>query len=240
MKLLFVGDVVGKPGRRVLADLLPVLRERLPHLAAAEVFYEEGLSLVRRHGGLPAPFEEPAPVYLLLECLDRTDPTDDLLAVVAEAEGLIDARVASDASSVRALWAYREAHTESINAEGVPVKLDVSVPVRELPGLVAALPGAVRGVVPDALLVLFGHVNEGNLHVNVLDAGDLAEEVTDAVLRLVAELEGSISSEHGVGRAKTAWLSLSRSATEIAAMRSIKSALDPQGTLNPGVLLPAV
>jgi FAD/FMN-containing dehydrogenase len=58
------------------------------------------------------------------------------------------------------------------------------------------------------------------------------------VLRLVAELDGSISSEHGVGRAKTAWLSLSRSETEIAAMRAIKHALDPQGLLNPGVLLP--
>jgi FAD/FMN-containing dehydrogenase len=75
--------------------------------------------------------------------------------------------------------------------------------------------------------------------VNVLDAGDLAEQVTDAVLHLVAELDGSISSEHGVGRAKTAWLSLSRSATEIAAMRAIKTALDPQGLLNPGVLLPS-
>nr|MDP9467005.1 FAD-binding oxidoreductase [Actinomycetota bacterium] len=62
--------------------------------------------------------------------------------------------------------------------------------------------------------------------------------VTDTVLHLVAELDGSISSEHGVGRAKTAWLSLSRSAAEIAAMRSIKSALDPQGTLNRGVLFP--
>ena len=104
--------------RRRPSTCCPVLRERLPHLAAAEVFYEEGLALVRRHGGLPAPFEEPAPVYLLLECLDRTDPSDDLLAVVAEAEGLIDARVASDASSVRALWAYREAHTEADQRRG--------------------------------------------------------------------------------------------------------------------------
>ena len=122
----------------------------------------------------------------------------------------------------------------------MPVKLDVSVPTGRLPELAARLSPTVAGVVPDARTIVFGHVNEGNLHVNVLGAGDLAEQVTDAVLRLVAELEGSISSEHGVGRAKTAWLSLSRSATEIAAMRSIKTALDPQGTLNPGVLLPAV
>ena len=122
----------------------------------------------------------------------------------------------------------------------MPVKLDVSVPLRSLPTLVERLAPTVASVVPHARLVVFGHVNEGNLHVNVLDAGGLAEQVTDAVLRVVAELRGSISSEHGVGRAKVAWLQLSRSATEIAAMRAIKDALDPKGTLNPGVLLPVV
>jgi FAD/FMN-containing dehydrogenase len=84
---------------------------------------------------------------------------------------------------------------------------------------------------------IFGHLGEGNLHVNVLDAGGQAEHVSDAVLRLVADRRGSISSEHGVGRAKARWLALSRSQTEIAAMRRIKDALDPAGTLNPGVLL---
>ena len=218
-------------------DLLPMLRERLPHLAAAELFYEPGVALVRRHSGLPAPFPgTDVPAYLLLECLDRTDPTDALLEVVAEAKGLIDARVASDAASQRALWAYREQHTEAINAEGVPVKLDVSVPVGDLPGLVAQLPDVIGAVAPQARPILFGHVNEGNLHVNVLDAGERDEQVTEAVLRAVASLGGSISSEHGVGRAKPAWLHLSRSAAEIAAMRAVKRGLDPQGLLNPGVL----
>jgi FAD/FMN-containing dehydrogenase len=86
--------------------------------------------------------------------------------------------------------------------------------------------------------VLFGHVNEGNLHVNVLGAVDAAERVSDAVLRLVAEHGGSISAEHGVGRAKRSWLELSRSPSEIDAMRAVKRALDPHGLLNPGVLLP--
>jgi FAD/FMN-containing dehydrogenase len=120
----------------------------------------------------------------------------------------------------------------------VPVKLDVSVPVRSLPELVERLPAVVQGAAPSSRLVLFGHVNEGNLHVNVLHAGDADEAVTEAVLRLVAELDGSISSEHGVGRAKVAWLGLSRSPAELAAMRAIKDSLDPQGLLNPGVLLP--
>ncbi|MCW2600765.1 MAG: linked oxidase domain protein [Frankiales bacterium] len=218
--------------------LLPGLRASLPSLSAAELFYAEGLALVRKHGGLPAPFPVEHGAYLLLECADLTDPVEQLAAAVSEASGLVDATVATDAAGQRALWAYRETHTESIGAEGVPVKLDVSVPTSRLPALVAALAPTVQGVCPAARLVVFGHVNEGNLHVNVLDTGELHDEVTDAVLNLVASLDGSISSEHGVGRAKVGWLQLSRSATEIAAMQAVKRAFDPAGTLNPGVLLP--
>jgi FAD/FMN-containing dehydrogenase len=218
--------------------VLPGLRAALPSLAAAELFYAPGLALVRKHGGLPAPFPEEHEAYLLLECADLTDPTAQLVAAVESAEGLVDARIADDASGQRALWAYRETHTESISAEGVPVKLDVSVPITSLPALVHQLAPVIAGVCPGARAIVFGHVNEGNLHVNVLDSGDLHEEVTDAVLRLVASLEGSISSEHGVGRAKVPWLGLSRSSTEIDTMRAIKRALDPAAMLNPGVLFP--
>jgi FAD/FMN-containing dehydrogenase len=217
--------------------LLPGLRRSLPSLSAAELFYGEGLALVRKHGNLPAPFAQEHAAYLLLECCDTKDPLEELAAAVENAEGLVDATVATDAAGQRALWAYRETHTESINAEGVPLKLDVSVPTGRLPELANALDATIKQVCPQARPVVFGHVNEGNLHVNVLDTGELYDEVSDAVLRLVASLEGSISSEHGVGRAKAAYLPLSRSAAEIAAMRAIKQALDPTGTLNPGVLL---
>jgi FAD/FMN-containing dehydrogenase len=218
--------------------LLPGLRASLPSLSAAELFYGTGLALVRKHGGLAAPFPVEHPAYLLLECAALNDPVDQLAAAVSEAAGLVDATVATDAAGQRALWAYRETHTESISAEGVPVKLDVSVPTARLPELAGALDATIRGVCPSARPIVFGHVNEGNLHVNVLDTGDLHDEVTDAVLQLVASLDGSISSEHGVGRAKVPWLRLSRSATEISAMQAIKTALDPTGVLNPGVLFP--
>ena len=117
--------------------------------------------------------------------------------------------------------------------------VDVSVPAGRLSELVAALTPTIAGVCPEARPIVFGHVNEGNLHVNVLDTGDLHDEVTDAVLRLVAWMDGSISSEHGVGRAKVAWLGLSRSPVEIAAMRAVKDALDPTGLFAPGVLFSA-
>jgi FAD/FMN-containing dehydrogenase len=226
--------LVALDGTQAAVDVLPALRERLPDLTAAELFLAAGLALVRGHSGLPAPFPDEHPAYLVLECAGRTDPTDALVDALADIPGLRDATVATDVAGQRALWAYREQHTEAISAAGVPVKLDVSVPVAGLPELVDRLPGVIGSGRP----VLFGHVNEGNLHVNVLDAADRGEEVTDAVLRLVAELGGSISSEHGVGRAKVPWLGLSRSREEIAAMRAVKNALDPQGMLNPGVLLP--
>jgi FAD/FMN-containing dehydrogenase len=221
-----------------VVDLLPALRTTLPDLSGAEMFLPAGLALVREYGGLPAPFAQPHPVYLVLECASAADPTDQLVSAVAALDGLLDATVATDVAGQRALWAYREQHTEAISAAGIPVKLDVSVPVRALAQLVERLPSVVSAAAPEARLVVFGHVNEGNLHVNVLDSGDKGERVTDAVLHLVAELGGSISSEHGVGRAKVAWLGLSRSDAEITAMRAVKDALDPKGLLNPGVLLP--
>jgi FAD/FMN-containing dehydrogenase len=212
----------------------------LPSLEAAELFYADGLALVRAHTGMTAPFPEAHPAYVLVECAQTSDPTDDLLAAL-EAAGdlLLDATIASDPRGRQALWAYREAHTESVNAAGVPVKLDVAVPLTALADLAAALPATVAAVAPGARTILFGHVNEGNLHVNVLDALAEDEQVSDAVLRLVASYGGSISAEHGVGRAKVEWLELSRSAAEIALMRTVKQAIDPAGMLNPGVLFPA-
>ena len=225
-------------------SLLARLRTAVASLSAAELIFASGIALVRESAGLAAPFAEDHPAYLLVECADRTDPTDVLVEALGEAPEVVDATIAGDATGARALWRYRETHTEAINAAGVPVKLDVAVPVARLPELIDRLPAVIEPAAPDARTIVFGHLNEGNVHVNVLGvigtAGgeERAEAVEDAVLRLVGELGGTISSEHGVGRAKTGWLSLSRTPAEIAAMTAIKKALDPQGLLGPGVLLP--
>jgi FAD/FMN-containing dehydrogenase len=228
--------LVAVAGTAEAVELVQTMRA-VPSLEAAELFYANGLALVCAHTGLPAPFGEAYPAYVLLECAGRVDPTDELLAALeAAGDSVLDATVASDARGRQSLWTYREAHTESINAAGVPVKLDVAVPLAVFAESTAALPTAIAAIVPDARVILFGHVNEGNLHVNILDALEEDDAVSDAVLRLVASYGGSISAEHGVGRAKRDWLSLSRSAEEIAMMRAIKNAVDPAGRLNPGVL----
>jgi FAD/FMN-containing dehydrogenase len=137
------------------------------------------------------------------------------------------------------LWAYRERHTEAISAAGVPHKLDIAVPVANLAALRGALDGAVSAAAPPGRtlrMIVFGHIGVGNLHVNVLGPDPADQAVDEVVLRLAAAHGGSISAEHGIGRAKVPLLSDNRSAQEIGAMRAIKTALDPIGLLNPGVL----
>jgi FAD/FMN-containing dehydrogenase len=112
------------------------------------------------------------------------------------------------------------------------------VPVGRYAELVDAAPSAVAGVAPDATTILYGHVADGNLHVNVLGPPPDDVRADEAILELVLELGGSISAEHGIGVAKAAWLERDRGAPAVAAMRAIKRALDPAGIMNPGVIFP--
>jgi FAD/FMN-containing dehydrogenase len=198
-------------------------------LEAAELFLDDGMALVCGHLGVARPLAA-APAYLVVEWAGPVD-------LLARAE-VLDAVVAEDAARRAALWRYREAHTEAVNALGVPHKLDVTLPLGELSAFVDDVRAAVATVAPGATTVLFGHVADGNVHVNVVGPPPDDEAVDDTVLRLVAERGGSISAEHGIGTAKKRWLHLARSDAELAAFRSIKAALDPNGILNPNVLLP--
>lgn len=167
------------------------------------------------------------------------DPTDATLADLAE---IVDERphaIGMDTARARQLWERRDRVTEAIALIGVPHKLDVSIPVASIAAFCEEVPRSIEAASPGAVVYVFGHLGDGNLHVNVVgpDPGD--DAVDDAVLQLVARYGGSISAEHGIGRAKQRWLHLSRTDAELAAFRAIKSALDPTSTLNPGVILPA-
>lgn len=208
-----------------VADAVTVLtdvRRAGADLAAAELVGAAALDLLP----LPAPLPDRWPAYVLLETVGNTDDLAGMLADTATG----DAVLATDPPDRARLWRYREDLSAAVSAAGVPVKLDVSVPHDRLAEVWAALADAPG-------TVLFGHLAEANLHVNVLGAAD-EEATADHVLRLVAGVGGSISAEHGIGRAKAGWLPLTRSPAELAAMRAVKKALDPAGILNPGVLLP--
>jgi FAD/FMN-containing dehydrogenase len=180
---------------------------------------------------------ERAPVYVLCECAASSDPTDELAAALEEA-GVEDALIADDTAGREGLWSLREGHTEAINAAGVPHKLDVGIPLQRLEEFLERAPGAVAGAGAERV-ILFGHLGDGNIHVNVLGADPDDLGVDDAVMALVLDCGGTISAEHGVGIAKARWLERARGPAEVAAMRAIKRALDPDGLLNPGAVLEA-
>jgi FAD/FMN-containing dehydrogenase len=221
--------------------VLDAVRQRFAGLDAAEYFHDDGLQLVLRHRSVASPFDRHHPLYLLVEVVGGADggSVDDLAELLSELDVVRDAVLAGTAADRRRLWDLREAHTESISAAGVPVKLDVALPLDRLGVFEQQLPGVVREVSRHAVPILFGHIAEGNVHVNLLAAteDDVQGAVTDAVLRLVAAHGGSISAEHGIGLAKRRWLPLTREPADVAAMRAIKQALDPAGLLSPGRVL---
>jgi FAD/FMN-containing dehydrogenase len=133
------------------------------------------------------------------------------------------------------LWRYRDELTLAIGRLGVPHKLDVTLPFGRLADFAAGVPSLAE----PHRVVLFGHLGDGNLHVNVLGPDPHDGTVDDRILSAVIDLGGSISAEHGIGRAKTTWLARQHTPADLDAMRAIKHALDPTGILNPGVIFPA-
>ena len=114
----------------------------------------------------------------------------------------------------------------------------MTLPASVFAAFIDHVPDIVAEADPKATTWLFGHAGDGNVHVNVTGVHPDDLTVDDRVMRYVAELGGSISSEHGIGTAKRPWLHLNRSEAELAAFRRLKAALDPAGILNPNVLLP--
>jgi FAD/FMN-containing dehydrogenase len=215
-----------------------VLRRGLATLSAAELLLGPGLELVCRVTGAAAPFATTHPAYLLVEAAAATDPLDELSAVIGSLEGVVDVAVATDSVRAAELWRYREAHPEVVNTLGAPHKLDVTLPAGALSTFVDRVPGVVSTALPQARTWLWGHIGDGNVHVNVTGVAPDDERVDEAVFALTASSGGSISAEHGIGTAKRRWLHLNRSQAEIAAFRALKAALDPDNVLNPYVLLP--
>lgn len=218
-------------------DAALVARRSLPGLEALELMVTSGMQLVCSQMALPAPLPAPAEAYLLVEVSSQADPIDLLASAVRGFAAVSDVAVATDSSRRRSLWAYRELHTEAIARVGSAHKLDVTLPSGALAAFVRDVPALVASVRPAAATWCFGHAGDGNVHVNVTGVDPADPAVDEAVLGEVARLGGSISAEHGIGRAKRPWLPLARGAADLAAMASVKRALDPDGVCNPGVLI---
>jgi FAD/FMN-containing dehydrogenase len=203
----------------------------VPGLLSAEFFVQAGLDILREHAGLPLPLPQATAAYLLLEAAGP-GALDDL----ADLLGDRPAAVAQGPADRARLWAYRERHPEAAGFLGVPIKLDVAVPAAQWVRLASTVTAAVLAVDSGATVVTYGHVADGNVHVNVVPAVPADGRHEDAVLGLVTALGGSISAEHGIGVLKGRWLELARSRAERDLFARIRSAFDPAGTLNPGIL----
>lgn len=225
------------PGAQGAVRLSRFLRSSLPSLSACELIDETGVQLVARRAGEGSPFLSSAAAYVLAECSATEDPVDSLISVFADTSDVLDSAVATDAPGRFRLWRYREDLPNAISSIGIPHKWDVSVPLAALPEFLSEARQLVSSMRPQAGIITFGHLGEGNLHLNAVGLANDDREIDEAILRLVVARGGSISGEHGIGVAKRRWLSLIRSSPDLETMYAIKRALDPAGLLNPGVLI---
>ena len=224
--------------------VLPAFQARLK-LSAFEFFSSLALGKVIAHRGLSAPLAAPASFYALLE-FDHADEAEAFAAfeTVLERGWVTDGVISQSDAQAEALWALREGITESI-APYTPYKNDLAVRISDVPGFLSDVDRVVAENYPDWEICWFGHIGDGNLHLNVLkppslDMADFyarCHAISPKLFELVRERGGSISAEHGVGLLKRDFLSYSRSAVEIDVMRAVKAVLDPNGVMNPGKLL---
>jgi FAD/FMN-containing dehydrogenase len=211
-----------------------------------------GLDFTLRHAATRDPLAQPCAWYVLLELSGTADEStlseglETMLAEALERGILADAVVAKSAAQAADLWRIREALSEVQRHEGGSIKHDVSVPVSRIPEFIEQASAAVARLVPEARMVPFGHIGDGNIHFNVSQPAGadkeafLArwEEIAAAVHEVVLRLGGSISAEHGIGQLKRDLMEAIKSPVELALMRDVKRLLDPNGILNPGKLLP--
>jgi FAD/FMN-containing dehydrogenase len=214
---------------------------RASDLHALELVLGPGLDLVAGHLQVPVPLVPTPPAALLVEVASSrrgSDLTAQLAAAVEDGPEPAGAAVATTPADRARLWRWREGHPEAAAALGVVHKADVTLPPSATVGFLDEVPLLVDRCCPGATTLLYGHLGDGNLHVNVVGPEANDDAPIDAVLDLVLALGGSISAEHGIGTTKVAWLVRQRGAVAVSAMVAVRRALDPDGVLNPGVLTP--
>lgn len=233
-----------------LDSLMPILQQfqKALDLTAFEFFSDEALEKVMAHHSLPCPVEQRAPYYCLLEFdASSEDILNDALSEFENGlndELILDGVMSQSQQQVEELWKYREFISETISGRK-PYKNDVSVTPEKITDFLTAVNDIVAKDYPDFEVIWFGHIGDGNLHLNILAPEDMpyeeftraCEQVNPKIFGLLQEMGGSISAEHGVGLLKMPYLNYTRSDTEIGYLKAIKQAFDPNGIMNPGKVI---
>lgn len=225
-------------------DVLQTFQKQID-LTAYEFFSHQAMQHVLAHGQVQAPFDTEAPYYALLEFEAVSEQVmEDAMSLFEqcmENGWVLDGVISQSETQARNLWQLRERISESI-APRTPYKNDLSVVVSKVPGFLQEIDAVVTEHYPDFEIIWFGHIGDGNLHLNILKPDDLAKEdffekckqVNTLVFDIVKRYQGSVSAEHGVGMTKKDYLHYTRSEEEIAYMRAIKQVFDPNRVINPG------
>ena len=236
--------VLGLSDMSAIMAVLNRIQSTTP-LLAYEFFSELAVSKVVDHAGVARPFETRTPFYALVEFERENDMTDahvfEAVEQCVEEGWVIDAVMSQSMAQARALWRLREDISETIS-KWTPYKNDISSTVSKVPELLTAVDHVVHENYPDWEVVWYGHIGDGNLHLNILKPEHLqieefkarCSEVSTDIFDAIKTLGGSVSAEHGVGTLKAPYLGYSKSDSEIDAMRAIKAIFDPDGILNPG------
>ncbi len=235
--------VLALPSFEVLMQVFAAFRERL-QLEAFEFFTDLAVKHVTAHGA-QYPFEDIHPYYVVTEYASA-DEAGEAAALAAfeycmEQGWVLDGVISTSEAQAQQLWRLREGITESV-ARYKPYKNDVSVRISAMPAFLAETQALINGAYPHFEVVWFGHIGDGNLHINVLKPDDTSdaeflsqcEHVTKLLAQVLHRFDGSISAEHGIGLVKKAYLASTRSDAEVALMRGVKRVFDYNGLLNPG------
>lgn len=240
--------VLGTPDFDSIMPVLHAFQDKLD-LTAFEFFSDKCLDKILARGDVPAPFETRTPFYALLEFEATTEErAEQALATFEHCvnEGwVIDGVMSQSEQQLQNLWKLREYISETIS-HWTPYKNDISVTVSQVPAFLADIDAIVSQNYPDFEVLWYGHIGDGNLHLNILKPEALTKEeffakcaaVNKWVFETVEKYNGSISAEHGVGMTKRDYLQYSRSPAEIEYMKAVKAVFDPNGIMNPGKIFP--
>ncbi|UAW98839.1 FAD-binding oxidoreductase [Halopseudomonas nanhaiensis] len=236
--------VLGTPDFDSIMPVLHAFQGKLD-LTAFEFFSDKAMAKIMARGDVPAPFDTDCPFYALLEFEalndDIANQALEIFEHCVEQGWVLDGVMSQSDQQLQNLWKLREFISETIS-HWTPYKNDISVTVSKVPAFLRDIDSIVGEHYPDFEIVWFGHIGDGNLHLNILKPETMAKEeffakcatVNKWVFEIVQKYNGSISAEHGVGMTKRDYLTYSRSEAEIAVMKSIKAVFDPNGIMNPG------
>lgn len=240
--------LVSVPDFKSILEIFKKTHESPLPLLAFEFFTEFCLEKVKDHLGVPSPFSSPSPYYVLMEYEVSGENDEEKLFSILETitnEGYItDGSIAQNSRQNETFWKYREGISESLSLHNTVHKNDISLPLRNMEAFIQEMESLLNGKYPGFQIALFGHVGDGNLHLNILMPEGMDKEtffvkcksVDPDMFELIQKYHGSISAEHGIGLLKKDFLGFSRSQSEIDSMKAIKAIFDPNGILNPGKL----